>query len=141
MATRANIGILNADKTVTAIYTHNDGYVSHHGPILHDNYTTESDVRALVKIGSLSVLGATVSVKHDFDDRPRGQCNAYGRDRGDTDGIDAKTYADVDQYVHAGEGIEYLYTPGVGWQVHDGARWVALAEAILDNATELVDDE
>ena len=28
MSTRARIGIVNADKTITSVYTHSDGYIS-----------------------------------------------------------------------------------------------------------------
>ncbi len=46
MATRSNIGILNADGTVTGVYCHNDGYPEHHGPRLL-GYETEEAARSV----------------------------------------------------------------------------------------------
>lgn len=86
MSTRARIGIVNADKSVTSIYTHSDGYIEHHGPILLNHYNTEAKIRGLLKLGNLSVLGKELGKKHDFNtqyDVYPDWCKAYKRDRGD----------------------------------------------------------
>ena len=92
MGTRSTIAIQNEDGTVTGIYCHWDGYLSHNGDILQKFYTTEEKVRALIALGDLSSLGEQIGSKHDFNNAPDGECNAYGRDRGETN-IDAKTCA------------------------------------------------
>ena len=117
MGTRSTIAIQNADGTVTGIYCHWDGYLSHNGRILQENYTTEAQVRELIALGDLSSLGETVGSKHDFNNAPDGECNAYGRDRGET-GVDAATFNSHAELVEqVGQEFDYLFTPGVGWSV------------------------
>ena len=85
MSTRARVGIVNADKTVTSIYTHHDGYISHHGPILLEHYDTEAEVRKLLALGDLSRLTGDLGDTHNFDTSYHTHpdwCCAYGRDRG-----------------------------------------------------------
>jgi len=72
MSTRSNIGIINADGSVTVIYTHSDGYPDGVGKTLREHYNTEDKVRELLKLGDLSVLGEVTD-----------ECIAYGRDRGE----------------------------------------------------------
>lgn len=135
MSTRSSLGILNADGTVTGIYCHNDGYIQHHGPILGGPYyATEEKVRALVALGDISSLDIRIGEKHDFDKRPRGQCNVYGRDRGEKH-TETRTWPTVDAYVKKGDGIPYLFTPGKGWEVLGGYGWTSVAAA-LDVAAE-----
>jgi hypothetical protein len=117
MGTRSTIAIQNADGTVTGIYCHWDGYLSHNGRILAENYTTEAQVRELIALGDLSSLGETVGSRHDFDRDPDGECNAYGRDRGET-GVEARVFnSHVDLIENAGQEYDYLFTPGTGWRV------------------------
>lgn len=110
MGTRSRIGILEPDGSVTSIYTHWDGYPSHHGPILRDNYATEENVRALIALGDLSVLGEDVGEKHDFDHAPEGTCTAYGRDRGETD-VGCRKSASVKEFLGIAEAYNYLFDP------------------------------
>ena len=136
MGTRSTIAIQNADGTVTGIYCHWDGYLSHNGRILAENYTTEESVRELIALGDLSSLGETIGKKVDFDDYDphEGQCVAYGRDRGEIN-IDARTYASWSELLEDfGEEYDYLFVPGQGWEVrcYNGAG--ALAEALERDA-------
>lgn len=96
MSTRSNIGIINADGSVTAIYVHSDGYPSGVGKTLLDNYNTADKVRELLKLGDLSVLGTVIGEKHDFDnhDFTSKWCRAYGRDRGEK-GTQARRHLNV----------------------------------------------
>lgn len=131
MGTRSQIGILEPDGSVTSIYCHWDGYVEHHGPILRDHYKTEEKVRALMALGDISVLGAEIGEKHDFDHAPEGVCNAYGRDRGENDTAARREALDVFAEHHA---WAYLFDPTKStWNVIE-LRNVAtpqpLAEAI-----------
>lgn len=129
MATRSTIAIRNADTTVTGIYCHWDGYLSYNGKILVKNYTTEAAVRELIALGDLSSLGERIGSKHDFDNAPRDECNAYGRDRGET-GVDATTFGSWREMLNkVGEGYNYLFVPGEGWYVdYDGRRGLVVNE-------------
>jgi hypothetical protein len=84
MATRSTISIRNADGSYTGIYCHWDGYLENNGRILSEHYTDEEKIHQLMALGSLSSLAPEIGTKHDFDAAPRGECNAYGRDRGET---------------------------------------------------------
>jgi hypothetical protein len=84
MSTRSQIAILNTDGTIESIYCHNDGYPSHNGRILLESYTDTKKIRKLIAQGSMSVLGAEIGVKHDFDTRGSVNiCTFYRRDRGE----------------------------------------------------------
>ena len=56
MGTRSLIGKVNEDGTVTAVYCHWDGYISHNGHILRDHYDTQDKVDQLIALGGLSTL-------------------------------------------------------------------------------------
>jgi hypothetical protein len=133
MGTRSTIAIQNTDGTVTGIYCHWDGYLSHNGRILQENYTTEAAVRELIALGDLSSLGANIGERHDFnapdpaETLAETRCTAYGRDRGET-GIDAVTFAShADLVEQVGQEFDYLFTPGVGWSVFGEPLEMALA--------------
>jgi hypothetical protein len=73
--------MLQPDGSILAVYCHWDGYPSHNGKILNAHYTERSKVQELMDLGDLSSLGPEIGEKHNFDAPPKGQCNAYGRDR------------------------------------------------------------
>jgi hypothetical protein len=140
MGTRSTIAIANEDGTVTGIYVHWDGYLSNNGRILQENYTTEEQVRELIALGDLSSLGETVGTKHDFNNAPDGECNAYGRDRGET-GIEAKTCDSWSALINDfGQEYDYLFVPGTGWLVRYFEGWGSveqpLAEALVKDSEE-----
>ena len=56
MATRSRIGIINADKTVSSIYCHYDGYPQGVGQTLLDHFKTKHQVQKLVDLGDISFL-------------------------------------------------------------------------------------
>jgi hypothetical protein len=60
MATRARIGVLNPDGSVTSIYSHWDGYPAGVGKTLTGNYLSEARAKRLVAMGGVSVLEGTV---------------------------------------------------------------------------------
>ena len=134
MGTRSTIAIQNEDGSVTGIYCHWDGYLSHNGRILQENYITEAQVRELIALGDLSSLGETVGVKTDFNNGAEGQCLAYGRDRGEQN-VAAKTCANWDALLEDfGQEFDYLFVTGKGWFVRYFAGWEnevqPLAEAL-----------
>lgn len=131
MSTRSRIGILESDGSVTSIYCHWDGYVSHHGPILRDHYATEAKVRALLALGDISILGDAPGEKHDFDARPDGMCTAYGRDRGES-GTDA--IRGTLESFRSDQRIAYLFDPDTStWTYYEGEKSSMLKNALDDD--------
>ena len=53
------MGIKNSDGTCSVIYTHWDGYPSHHLPILREHYNTVQKVLELIELGDISELKET----------------------------------------------------------------------------------
>lgn len=139
MSTRARIGVMNADNTVTSIYTHNDGYISHHGPILLTHYGTEAKARELLALGALSRLAGNLGEKHNFDtsytEHPD-WCCAYSRDRSVLAG--ALSSVKDAAFTHAlnefpGEEFNYLFRNGK-WEVSEDCRvW---RDLYLETVTE-----
>ena len=108
MATRAGIGIKQADGSVKAIYLHWDGYPGHAGAILGGWYKTAEQVEALLALGDLSEIDETLET-----------CVAYHRDRGEKQ-RPATTFATVEEYQTKGKGdldADYLY-------LYDAGRWL-----------------
>ena len=136
MGTRSTIGIQNEDGSVTGIYCHWDGYLSHNGRILAENYTDEAKVRELIGLGDISSLGAEIGTAHDFDNAPKGETNAYARDRGERD-VDARTAHNWRQFrAENGQEYDYLFTPGAGWQVSTYNGIYDLARALATETEE-----
>ena len=73
------------DGSIRSVYSHWDGYLSHNGKILLENYSDPKKVEALLNEGNISSLGENIGEKHDFNgDRPEGQTTFYMRDRGES---------------------------------------------------------
>lgn len=125
MGTQSDIIVELGDGSFHRIYCHWDGYISHNGKILLDNYTTQRKVERLVALGDLSSLGPNTGRKHPFD-RPSmmddngkaydafiakygNMCTAYGRDRGESDvaGTIGNSLADV--WPSEDSWTEYTY--------------------------------
>jgi hypothetical protein len=112
MATRGNIGIVNEDGSITAIYVHFDSYPEYVGKILLNHYTDVDWIHMLMDLGDLSVLGEKLysTESHTFDNLQKGVCVAYGRDRGEQN-VDSVKYKDLGQYedMAADTLAEYQY--------------------------------
>ena len=114
MATRARIGILNEDGTVTASYQHWDGYPGGLGYNLVDYWTDANKVKDAISLGNASKWGFIIGTKVDFDDRQdplhEVQNVYYMRDRGEKD-QGPTTYKDEAEYLAEGfnSGEEYIY--------------------------------
>lgn len=122
MGTRARIAVQQPSGSYKSIYTHWDGYPSHHGAILQEHYQDPKKVAALIALGDLSTLDAEIGEKHDWDNAPEGQCNAYGRDRGE-DGVRSKLSKTLEALSKLTQecGGEYLYVfTGGEWLVAEG---------------------
>lgn len=81
MSTSANVGIVYEDGTIDTIYVHSDGYLEHTGKVLRENYTTPEQIKELMQLGDLSILGERIGEKQDFTKWDRVSCLAYHRDR------------------------------------------------------------
>jgi len=121
MATRSIIAIQNADGQFQAIYCHWDGYLSNNGRILAENYTDEDKVRKLIALGDISSLRPHIGKQHDFDNPPRDECNAYGRDRGETERA-ARLFVSFQHLQNSiAEEFTYVYDTADGvWSVAYG---------------------
>jgi hypothetical protein len=110
MATRSNIGIVNLDKSITAIYVHWGGYPEFVGKMLLNHYNNDDIVNGLMNLGDLSILSENMNPTepHSFNNPQKGVCVAYGRDRGDG-GSDSRTFEDLGEYEHFGSGVDYQY--------------------------------
>ncbi len=153
MGTRSQIGIENADGTVTGIYCHWDGYPSHNGRILKDHYADEARVRELIAIGDISSLKEEIGEKHPFDMwgykgevDPRWEkwCKAYGRDRDEPD-CAAETYHDAEYFYKnfrvAGTEYAYLFRNGK-WYVRNtyarnSQKWHTVEKVLKDEEEEV----
>ena len=119
MATRSNIGIVNEDDSITAIYVHWDGYPEYVGKMLLNHYNNDDIVNGLMDLGNLSILSESLhsttginrystNNRHTFNNPQDGVCVAYGRDRGET-GSDSRTFEDLGEYENFGSGVDYQY--------------------------------
>lgn len=132
MATRSNIGILNEDGTVTAIYCHWDGYPEGVGLTLVNHYQDEDRVRELLSLGSISYLTPIIAPpnpngeitnervrgilekfnptpEHTFDDPIPGITVAYHRDRGEPFEVGTFTSEDVYTKYNNSGWVDYNY--------------------------------
>ena len=142
MGTRSNIIVHRADGKWSSIYCHWDGYPSHHGPILTQNYATPSEAESLVKFGDLSSLAPknTKPRGHSFNNPKPGHCVYYGRDRGEK-GVDA-TVSDTlkDVWPEKDCWTEFVYI----WQYDNdpstGKWWITSPEAGIEAAIPLNQD-
>ena len=137
MGTRSNIGIVNEDNSVTAIYCHWDGYPSHNGKTLLNRYNDISIVNQLMLLGDLSILREKLypndSKPHTFQTQQEDVCVAYGRERSESD-VDCKTFINIDEFEKFAIGTDaeyqYLFTNGK-WTYRETNRygkWKELTE-------------
>lgn len=114
MSTNSFIAIINADKSVDAIYCHNDGYPSHQVPTLVNNYNSEEKARALIALGDLSYLGDKIAPTGDSHSFSRPEDNtvvAYNRDRDeDWESVKPKHYETRNAFLDEVKGTyTYVY--------------------------------
>jgi hypothetical protein len=125
MSTLALIGISDGIN-IRAILVHFDGYVSHTGFILNDHYNKPDKINSLIDLGELSSIGT------DTD-----HCQAYGRDRGETD-TEPESFLSLSDFVTYGKShyaeYNYLYEDDrwVVGKIGNGV-WIPLKMAIESN--------
>ena len=130
MGTRSTIAIEFADRSVSQVYCHWDGYLDNNGKILAEHYMDPFKVRELVDLGGFSSLRETVA------ETAEGAYTQRGEDK------DVNRYMDVDEYFAECQQEEYDYilrnVDGVAtWYVRcyaTNGAWASLLEAaFLEN--------
>ena len=116
MSTNSRIGMVQEDGSVKSIYCHWDGYVSHNGKILKENYTDPEKVKSLIELGSISYLRTEVepTEAHTFNSPQRGITLAYHRDRGEELCIEKDPT--VSSFLKRDEPFLYLFTLEGEWE-------------------------
>ena len=88
MSIRAQIGYMNNEGQVRAIYSHSDGYVEGLGRMLVEHYNSHILANALIDMGGVFSIGKRINpptdAAHGFDYKIRHKdtCVFYHRDRG-----------------------------------------------------------
>ncbi|NTF16883.1 hypothetical protein G6L37_00390 [Agrobacterium rubi] len=149
MATRSHIHVQREDGKWASVYCHNDGYYENNGRLIHQFYNTQERAEALVALGSISSIGESIGVRHDFDyyftfsdkhnrDRQAMQqdpefarlqrmCKFYGRDRGEED---------VEPLI--GDSLEEVFQEEEFTYVWRNGEWFAMTdESDLDELRPL----
>lgn len=143
MATRSTIAVQHADGTVSQVYCHWDGYLSHNGKLLNDHYNTLEKAEALVALGSISSLSREIGEKHPFDNPHPYNSPAYldhrakhehmtlyyGRDRGEDDTAPEKFWNfEMYRMTAQSEDYNYIFRDGQ-WYVESNDGYMLLSKA------------
>lgn len=126
MSTRSSISVRIGDKIKT-VYCHFDGYPSHNGKILLDNYNSQELAEAIICLGDLSYLGESLEcpTNHKYKTPLDGYSIFYYRDRGDEIAdCEASVYSSIEQAMIK-EAQEYNYL----W---NGEKWLVNGFDILE---------
>jgi hypothetical protein len=112
MGTRSRIGMMNEDGSITSVYCHWDGYPSHNGVILLENYQDPEKIKMLISLGDLSSLEKKLipegNVVHSFEDPADGVCVFYGRDRKEN-GTSCRVSANMKEFIEIADWCDYCY--------------------------------
>lgn len=131
MATRSNIGVLQDDGTIKAIYCHWDGDPEHVGATLANHYDSHEKASELIALGDISSLSTTLELT--------AEAVYKGEDK---QGTQARTFKNADEWrEYASEQwAEYLYlyqpTPygsrGYEWAYMEVNKyWKPIAKSLL----------
>lgn len=163
MATRSSISIVS-ERTENGkgktIYSHWDGYPSHNGRILLEHYQDPKKIKALIKLGDISILAENVepqgkgvnsqwdkekrkyvlieaAKEHSFDTPHDGVVVAYGRDRGEKN-IKASTFKGATPNDNTSQEFDYLFVESENqWYVRNNhvpkPKFVKLTQKICSD--------
>ena len=121
MATRALIGYLNNDNTITTTYNHYDGYPENLGVALDKHYNTDAKAKEIANMGYVS-----------FIDPKTGDIEANNSDSPVTVG-DEDLVSSLQYFKEQADGTDYAYlwAPQTGDWMH--ARTSMKMEDFVDN--------
>lgn len=134
MSTRSTIAVEHADGTVSQVYCHYDGYLTHNGQILVDHYDTQKKAELLVFLGEMSSLRPKCipdPAKTHSSINPQDDVTTYyRRDRGEPF-VKPSLFTSIDHYKRnlQGEDYNYLFTEGQ-WEVSNGRGYELVAQAL-----------
>jgi hypothetical protein len=124
MATRARIGIENANGSIFSSYHHWDGYPAGLGFNLISHWDNPETLREAISLGDASNWGKRIAPvgEHSFA-APEENVNVYyGRDRGE-DNVGPVTFDSMDQFIEeyncAGEEYAYVLHLDGTWTMID----------------------
>jgi hypothetical protein len=143
MGTRSDIIVQRTDGKWHRIYCHWDGYLSHNGKLLFENYNSQKKAEALVAKGDMSSLGEKYSKPkgHTFDKPVNGYTVYYGRDRGEKDvgGTIADTLAGCWPEQDTWTEFTYVWVDGKWWvgDPDEGTQTLIELEAALKGEKKL----
>lgn len=104
--------MMNEDGSITSVYCHWDGYPSHNGVILLENYQDPEKIKMLISLGDLSSLEKKLipegNVVHSFEDPADGVCVFYGRDRKEN-GTSCRVSANMKEFIEIADWCDYCY--------------------------------
>jgi len=134
MGTRSTIAVEHADGTVSQVYCHWDGYLSHNGQILVDHYDTQEKAELLVSFGSISSLHDKCipdpAKTHNSDNPQDDVTTYYSRDNSEPF-VEPSLYPTVDNYKRnlQCEEYDYFFTEGQ-WEVSGGGGYELVSQAL-----------
>ena len=130
MGTRSMIALEYADGQVGQIYCHWDGYLSHNGQILQNNYTDPFKVREMLDNGDMSSLSDSID-----------GCSFY-KERGED--CPQRMYKDYADYRKEAQFEEYNYIlrkDGKWYVEFYGEFDGLLTQAIMDEQDQVAQEE
>ena len=133
MATRAIIGYLNPDNTITTTYNHYDGYPDHLGVALDSFYSTDEKAKEIANMGYISYV-----------DNESGDIEANNKERPVTIG-DSDLVSSLQYFKKNAEGTDfvYLYIPALdNWVMSPTAvRMEVFVDTFMDELDSDVNDD
>jgi hypothetical protein len=124
MATRARIGIENANGSIFSSYHHWDGYPAGLGFNLISHWDNPETLREAISLGDASHWGKRIAPvgEHRFGNPEDGVNVYYGRDRGE-DNVGPVTFDSMEQFIEeyncAGEEYAYVLRTNGTWTMID----------------------
>jgi hypothetical protein len=142
MATRSTIAVQHADGTISQIYCHWDGYLSHNGRLLVEHYPTLERVEQLVSHGDISSLAENIDPldgqpDHTFDNRQKDVTIFYGRDRGE-ENCEPVLFDDYSSFIdnRNRESYDYYFTDGKWYLIvirRNGVKLVKITPKMIED--------
>ena len=123
MSTRSHILMELEDGHYKGIYCQFDGYLTHNGAILLNQYSNRKKLDELLNLGDLRSLGSKINPNpkkpHDHDHKQDDVCYAYGRDGHESN--QKPFYVTKDEMFYNNDFIDYFYvfTLKNEWKYYD----------------------